>query len=310
MDCSVIIPVYYNEGSLLRTFSLVKEELEKFQLVTKYEIIFIDDGSMDGSYDEMKKIYTSDPSHIKLVKLTRNFGQVSAMKAGYQLAKGRCIINISADLQDPPELIGNMLEVFFSEKKEVVICNRIGRDEGWLRKITSRMFYRIMRRLTFKNMPIGGFDLALISARVADTFRNRNESNSFWQGQILWSGFSVKFIPYKRLKREIGESKWTFSKKIKYLIDGVLAYSYFPMRFMTGTGIVLFLLGLAYAIIILFSYFFGNVPFKGWAPIMILVLVLSGIQMLMLGIIGEYLWRNLDQSRERPPFVIEEVIEY
>ena len=97
MDCSVIIPVYYNEGSLLRTFSLVKEELEKFQLVTKYEIIFIDDGSMDGSYDEMKKIYSSDPSHVKLVKLTRNFGQVSAMKAGYQLAKGRCIINISAE---------------------------------------------------------------------------------------------------------------------------------------------------------------------------------------------------------------------
>lgn len=308
-DCSIIIPVYYNEGSLWQTFERVKTRLETHESVSNYEIIFIDDGSADNSYAELKEIKTAHSSVVKLIKLTRNFGQVAAMKAGYQHAKGNCIINISADLQDPPELISSMLDAFFQQKYEVVICNRIDRNESWYRKTTSRIFYTIMRKLTFKNMPPGGFDYALISGRVADSFRYKNESNSFWQGQVLWGGYKTTFIPYQRLKRETGHSRWTFTKKIKYLIDGVLAYSYFPMRFMTGLGIVCFLGGFLYALVITLMYFLGDIPFKGWAPIMILILVLSGIQMLMLGIIGEYLWRNLDQSRDRAPFLIDEIIE-
>jgi glycosyltransferase involved in cell wall biosynthesis len=309
MDCSVIIPVYYNEGSLVTTFRKVQAQLEASKHIGSYEIIFIDDGSADNSYAELKTIKSANYDVVKLIKLTRNFGQVSAMKAGYRYAKGRCIINISADLQDPPELIGNMLDAFYIDNKEVVICNRTDREESWYRKKTSRIFYKMMQKLTFKNMPIGGFDYALISGRVADTFRHNNESNSFWQGQVLWGGYTTKFIPYQRLKREIGESRWTFTKKIKYLIDGVLAYSYFPMRFMTGLGIICFLGGILYALLIVMMYFLGDIPYKGWAPIMILVLILSGIQMLMLGIIGEYLWRTLDQTRDRPSFLIDEIIE-
>src|SRR5690348_2637725 len=309
MDCSVIIPVYYNEGSLKKTFTKVKEQLEANEFVKEYEIIFIDDGSRDNSYNELREIKAEDSAHIKLIKLTRNFGQVAAMLAGYQHAKGKCIINISADLQDPPELIGKMLHEFFENKNDIVICTREDREEGWFRKYTSRVFYKIMRKLTFKKMPLGGFDYALISARVADGFRHANESNPFWQGQVLWSGFNPLFIPYQRLKREVGKSRWTFSKKIKYLIDGVLAYSYFPLRMMTVLGIICFLAGILYALLIVITYFFGNIPFKGWAPIMIIVLVLSGIQMLMLGIIGEYLWRTLDQVRQRPSFLIDEIVE-
>ena len=309
MDCSVIIPVYYNEGSLKATFAKVQAQLADSEHISSYEIIFIDDGSADNSYNELKEIKLANHGIVKLIKLTRNFGQVAAMKAGYRLAKGRCIINISADLQDPPELINTMLNAFYEEKLEVVICNRIDRNENWYRKKTSRVFYKIMQKLTFKNMPTGGFDYALISGRVADSFRHKNESNPFWQGQVLWGGYQTKFIPYQRLKREIGKSRWTFAKKIKYLIDGVLAYSYFPMRFMTGLGIVCFLGGILYALLIVLMYFIGNIPFKGWAPIMILVLVLSGIQMLMLGIIGEYLWRTLDQTRDRPAYLIDEIIE-
>jgi hypothetical protein len=156
-------------------------------------------------------------------------------------------------------------------------------------------------------MPTGGFDFVLVSKKVANAFSKKYEANSFWQGQILWTGYPVKFIPYKRLKREIGTSHWTFSKKIKYLLDGVMAYSYFPLRFMAVMGIVLFLLGVIYAAAIVLMYFLGDVPFKGWAPIMILVLVLSGIQMLMLGIIGEYQWRTLDQVRGRPDYIIDDI---
>lgn len=309
MDCSVVIPVYYNAGSLRPTYDKVSAVMEQHNAVNTYEVIFIDDGSGDGSYSELLQLKKDFPGTVRLIKFTRNFGQLSAIKAGYQFARGKCIINISADLQDPPELIHQMLDEFFNQRYEIVICTREDREEGWFRKKTSRLFYKVMQRLMFKNMPAGGFDFTLISKKVADAFNQNFEANNFWQGQILWTGYPVKFIPYKRLKREVGVSRWTFSKKIKYLIDGVMAYSYFPLRFMAVLGIILFLMGIIYAITIVLMYFLGDVPFKGWAPIMILVLVLSGIQMLMLGIIGEYLWRTLDQVRGRPQFVIDEVID-
>jgi polyisoprenyl-phosphate glycosyltransferase len=309
MDCSVVIPVYFNEGSIARTFEKVKQQLDACTYIHSYEIVLVDDGSGDNSFREMLQIKQLHPSKVKIIKFTRNFGQLAAIKAGYQFAKGNCIINISADLQDPPELITEMLHFHLKEQYEIVVCTREDREESWFRKKTSRMFYKAMQRLTFKNMPAGGFDFTLISKKVADTFNSNFEANNFWQGQILWTGYPVKFIPYKRLKRETGTSRWTFSKKIKYLLDGIMAYSYFPLRFMAGLGIILFLLGIMYAAVIILMYILGDVPFKGWAPIMILVLVLSGIQMLMLGVIGEYLWRTLDQVRGRPSFIIETVMD-
>ena len=156
-------------------------------------------------------------------------------------------------------------------------------------------------------MPLGGFDFALLSDTVKNIIINRQEANPFWQGQILWTGYKTRFIPYQRAKREIGESKWTTSKKIKYLIDGVMAYSYFPLRVMSVVGLSLSILGFLYAIVIFFAKIFGSVPIEGWAPLMIIILVLSGIQMLMLGIIGEYLWRTLDQVRNRPQYIIETI---
>jgi polyisoprenyl-phosphate glycosyltransferase len=307
MDCSVVIPVYYNAGSLKATFAKVRAVLEQHERAVSYEVLFVDDGSGDDSYNELLELKAAFPTIVKLIRFTRNFGQLAAIKAGYQHATGNCIINISADLQDPPELIGQMMDEHFNNGLEIVICTREDREESWFRKKTSRFFYKAMQRLTFPQMPSGGFDFVLVSKKVVEAFSKNFEANNFWQGQILWTGYPVKFIPYKRLKREVGTSRWTFSKKIKYLLDGVMAYSYFPLRFMAVMGIVLFLLGILYAAAIVLMYFLGDVPFKGWAPIMILVLVLSGIQMLMLGIIGEYLWRTLDQVRGRPDYVIDEI---
>jgi dolichol-phosphate mannosyltransferase len=309
MKCSVVVPVYYNAGSIFSTFEKVKYQLETHPLVKEYEVIFVDDGSGDNSYQELMKLKEDNPATVRVIKFTRNFGQLSAIKAGYQFATGSVIINISADLQDPPELIKTMLDAHFNEKYEVVVCTRGNREESWFRKKTSKIFYKTIQNLIFKNMPEGGFDFTLVSKKVADTFNANYEANNFWQGQILWTGYKVKFIPYTRLKREIGTSRWTFTKKMKYLLDGIMAYSYFPLRFMSGLGIILFLLGIIYAATIVLMYFLGDVPFKGWAPIMVLVLVLSGIQMLMLGVIGEYLWRTLDQVRGRPQYVIENILD-
>jgi dolichol-phosphate mannosyltransferase len=229
------------------------------------------------------------------------------MMAGYMQSTGDCIINISADMQDPPELMNEMIAGFFNEGIQIVVCTRQDREDNLFRKVTSQLFYRLIRKLSFRNMPLGGFDYALISRYVRDIIMKEYDANPFWQGQLLWAGFTVKFIPYIRREREIGKSRWTFRKRMKYLIDGVLGYSYWPLRAMSVSGIVIFIMGLLYAFYIVLNYFFGNVPFKGWAPIMILILVLSGIQMLMIGILGEYLWRTLDQVRKRPMYIIEKI---
>ena len=166
-----------------------------------------------------------------------------------------------------------------------------------------------MKKLSFTNMPEGGFDFLLVSSTVKKLILNNMEANAFWQGQILWTGYKVKFIPYKRLNREIGESKWTFSKKMKYLIDGVLGYSFFPIRIMSILGMLISLSGFLYSLFIIIAKLTGNVPFQGWAPLMIIILMLSGFQMLMLGIIGEYLWRTLDEVRRRQLYVVENIYE-
>ncbi|MEJ5266508.1 MAG: glycosyltransferase family 2 protein [Bacteroidales bacterium] len=309
IDVSIIIPVYYNELSIESTFNLIKTEVITKYSEKKFEIIMIDDGSKDNSFYVMQKIFDLNPDLVRLVKFTRNFGQVPAIYCGYQIARGKYITTISADLQDPPSLICDMINILETTDFDIVCCNRIDREEGFVRKLTSRLFYYLIKKLSFKNMPLGGFDFVSISSRVRDVLLRNKESNPFWQGQILWTGFKIHFIPYVRQKREHGKSKWTFSKKLKYLIDGVLSYSYFPIRFISFCGLLTFLIGIIYSIIIIIQYLLGNYPFQGWTPIMILILLIGGLQLFMLGIIGEYLWRTLDQTRQRELFIIDVIVE-
>ena len=309
VDYSIIIPVYCNEGSLKDLYQTIQTDVVQQNISNSHEMIFIDDGSTDASFSVLLELKQQDPKHVKIIKFTRNFGQVAAILAGYQHAKGDCIVNISADLQDPPRLINEMLNAYFDEHFDIVICHRQSRDESFFRIFTSGLFYRTMKKLSFPDMPPGGFDYFLMSRRVRNQILMNNESNPFIQGKILWTGFTKKWIPYDRENRKSGTSKWTFSKKIKYLIDGVMGYSYLPLRLMSLVGICISILGFAYAIVIFVSKLFGGIPTQGWAPLMIVILILAGIQMLMLGIIGEYLWRALDQTRDRPQFIIDQIYE-
>lgn len=306
-NISIIIPIYFNEGSINRTYQiLISEVFPKFPNLT-FEIIFVDDGSKDGSFEEIQEIQAQNKS-IKVIQFSRNFGQVAALYAGYEVAKGEGILNIAADLQEPVNLIIEMIGSFIREEAPIIVGQRIDREESYYRKMTSKFFYVMMRKLSFSNMPDGGFDVALISKEVKDKIMELNESNPFWQGQILWTGFPVKFIPYARQKRDTGKSRWTFSKKIKYLLDGVLNYSYAPLRFFALIGIISFLLGILYSMIIIIQYIFWGTPFVGWAPLMIIILLFSGMQLLVLGLIGEYLWRTLEQTKNRPKFIIKKKI--
>ena len=309
VDYSIIIPVYQNEGSLNDVFHKLKDNVIDKNPQYSCEIIFIDDGSTDNSFQVLNNLYENYPELIVIVKLTRNFGTYPAIIAGYEKARGDCLINISADLQDPPALINEMLNSYFTENFNIVICHRDSRDESAYRSITSKIFYGTIRKYCFSNMPKGGFDFILISHKVKKEILHDLEADFFLQGKILWTGYKIKFIPYKRMKRKEGKSQWTFSKKMKWFIDAVISYSYLPIRFMSSFGVVTALIGFLFALYVLYQRLFTENYIYGWSPIVILILILGGFQLLMSGLIGEYVWRTLSQTRNRAKYVIDEVVE-
>ena len=304
-DYSVIIPVYFNEGLLKQTMTALREQVLNTTSDHTGEVIFVDDGSGDGSLQELIQLRDEDPVRIKVIKLTRNFGQVNALRAGFAHAAGRCVVAMSADGQDPVALIKDMLAAHFSDGCEVVVCSREGRDESYYRVITSKLFYMLMRKLSFPNMPPGGFDFLLLGRRALETLLRMQEAQPFFQGQILWMGYPIRFISYQRQKRLVGQSRWTFSKKLTYLIDGVMSYSFLPIRMVSLAGLLVALMGFAYALVVFAFKLIGGHAVKGWTPLMIVILVLGGFQMLTLGIFGEYMWRILAHVQRREPYIID-----
>jgi dolichol-phosphate mannosyltransferase len=299
---SFIIPVFRNQGSLKPTYDKILNEVISIQVNYDYEFIFVNDGSDDDSLNELIKLHEAD-SKVKVISFSRNFGQVPAIVAGLKAATGDLAINMSADLQDPPKLINDMIEAY-DQGNEIVICYRLDREDTFISKKVSALFYGLMN-FANNRIPKGGFDFLLLGRKAIDSINQINERNRFFQGDIMWLGFPVKYIPYKRLRREIGKSQWTLSKKVKYFIDGMLNTSYLPIRFMTLVGIISATCGFIYTVVIVYNRLINNIPFKGWAPIMILILIIGGLIMLMLGVIGEYIWRIYDETRNRPYYIID-----
>jgi glycosyltransferase involved in cell wall biosynthesis len=305
---SLVIPVYHNEENIPVTWQALADTLARLPAEYTYEVVFVDDGSGDRSYDKLVEVFRAMPERVRVVKLTRNFGQVSAILAGFRVARGDCCVVMSADLQDPPELILEMVERWKSGATKIVLATRTEREDGFLARLTSRTFYRLMRRFAIPNMPEGGFDFFLVDRRVVHLINRFEEKNAFIQGNVLWTGFKPEVIGYKRRKRELGRSRWNLSRKLTYFVDGFVSYTLAPIRFITAFGLVVSMLSFAYAIVIFVLRLLFLIPVQGWAPTMICILMLSGVQLVMLGIIGEYLWRNLYETRRRPNFVIESVL--
>ncbi|GAA4038408.1 glycosyltransferase family 2 protein [Flavobacterium cheonhonense] len=301
MKLSFVIPVFRNEGSITPTYEKITGLMHKLSL--DYEFVFVNDGSDDNSMQELTALHEND-SKVKVLSFSRNFGQVPAIIAGMKEVTGAAAVSMSADLQEPIELIENMISKWQSGN-EIVIGHRVDREDSFIANKASAVFYSLMKYVNPK-MPKGGFDFLLIDQKAIAVFNQIDERNRFFQGDILWLGFSVAFIPYSRLKRTIGKSQWTLSKKLKYFIDGLLNTSYIPIRLMSLLGIIISFFGFLYAIVIAYNRFINNTPFEGWAPIMILILIIGGLIMLMLGIIGEYVWRTYDETRKRPLYIIKD----
>jgi len=311
VDVTIIVPVYFNCESLNILFDRIKENVIEKNPNRMFEIIFIDDGSKDQSLEVLLNLKRTYPEYIKIIKFTRNFGQVFAVTAGLRMAKGRFIISIDADLQDPPELMNEMIKAHFSEGFEIAVGIRQERKESLYRRAGSSLWYKILRKLTFSEFPEKGFNYWGISEKVKGMMLgDMNNGTQLSNVLIVWTGFPIKKLPYTRHNREHGKSRFNFFKKIHSIFDNLVSFSFFPIRIMTLIGFIIAFLGFAYAALIFFSKLLGHpFPYKGWVPMMILILVLSGFQMLMIGIIGEYLWRTLDVARKRSTYIIEKIFE-
>lgn len=306
---SIVVPVYHNAASLPDLLTELQAVAEK-NPDDHFEFIFVDDGSSDNSFDVLNTLSQAE-SRMRVIKLSRNFGSNPAIMAGLSQAKGDAVAAIAADLQDPPALIHDMIQLWRDDKK-VVIAARKEREDPFPTSLLADAFYKLFRRYAIETMPERGFDFFLIDQQVCGLINDIQENNAYLMGLILWLGFDPHVLYYSRQAREekYGQSMWTMTKKLKYFVDSFVAFSYFPIRLASGLGLVFSVLGLLYAAWVIFARLFLGIEAEGWASIMVVVLIAAGVQMLILGVIGEYMWRNLDETRRRPRFIIEKIIEH
>lgn len=302
---SIVVPVYFNEDTLMDLYRDMEAKI--LGKLGDYELVFVDDGSGDASWEIMNEIRAMD-ENVRLVRLSRNFGEHAALLAGLSVCTGDCAVTKQADLQEDSALI---LEMYESWKRgnKVVLALRKSRDENPVKVFFANLYYGIVRKLVNKNMPRGGCDCYLIDRKVIEVLERLDEKNSSLTLQVLWAGFRTDRIYFDRRNREKGKSRWTFAKKLKLVVDSVMSFSYAPIRFMTYIGIVFDIFALLLMAGVLVEYFTAGVPIIGWASLMCVILLSSGLILSMLGILGEYIWRALDASRKRPAYLIDEELD-
>jgi len=303
---SIVVPIFNepNLPDLIPRLLALKEKVPD----NEFEFIFVDDGSKDKSLEILLKFREKFPKEIKVVELTRNFGSMAARQAGLKVSKGDCVGIISSDLQDPPELFVDMIK-YWQKGNKAVLAVRKERHDTLLSKISSKIYYHFIRKYAIPDFPKGGFDFFLIDRQVVDDLNKIDEKNSNLMNLLFWLGYDYVSIPYVRQKRKKGKSGWTLSKKFKHVIDSFIGFSYVPIKLLPSFGIIFAIGSFVYGGIVFYDWLVGDIEVEGWTTTIILVTFIGGIQMIMLGILGEYLWRTLDETRKRPTFIIKKIFD-
>ena len=301
---SIVTPCYFNEKNLDDTYKAILERVFLPCPQYDWEWILVDDGSGDRTLEVACRLRERDP-RIRIVKLTRNFGEFRAVVAGMSVAEGDAVAVICADLQDPPELIPQML-ASWEQGNPVNLAVRRGRDGQGLKNWFADSYYRLVRKWVIPDYPKRGFDFFLVDKTVAAQLVRMQEKNSSVYLQLIWLGYKPVIIEYDRQEREKGESMWTLSKRMNLFVDTFVVFSHKPIRILTCCGIGIGILGLILAVCVVIDKIVNGAP-PGWASVMLVVLLTSAFQMVMMGVLGEYIWRNLDESRKRPLYVIEKL---
>ena len=303
MLLSLIVPLYNEEKNLSLFFERSHKVLES--LLIPFEIIFINDGSKDESL-ALVKSFSKNNDSIRFIDLSRNFGHQIAVSAGLDYAKGDIICIIDADLQDPPELIPVMLDKM-KKGYEVVYAKRKNRQgESIFKTWSAKMFYRILSRLTTIEIPLDSGDFRLFDKKVLDVIRQMPEKNKFLRGQIAWAGFEQTYVEYDRDARHAGETGYNFRKMLRLALDGITSFSNAPLKLVTYFGVIVSVFAFIATLFVLYSIYVIKSFVPGWGSLLISILFIGGVQMIAIGIIGEYLSRMNQNLLNRPLYVVRE----
>lgn len=305
-ELSIVVPAYNEAENLPVLYQQILQVMDGLEY--RWEWIIVDDHSVDSTFVVAREIARMD-SRVRVIRFARNHGSHLAFACGLERARGDCAVVLAADLQDPPELIPELLSRWRLGAQVVWAVRRRREGEKASTIGFSRLYYFIMRHFVgIKQMPPSGADFVLIDRRIIDAFCQFRESNISIMALITWMGFRQVSIEYDKQARLHGRSGWSLEKKLKLVVDSVTSFSYLPIRLMSYAGFAVALLGFLYALFVVWHALAGN-PAQGWASLMVVVLVIGGFQMLMMGMLGEYLWRALDEGRRRPRFLIEDSFE-
>lgn len=303
---SIVSPVYNEEENLLKLYEeliRVANQLTKYE----YEIILVDDGSKDKSFQIMKELCSKD-KNVRAITFTRNFGHEASTTAGLNYCNGDAVIIIDADLQDPPELIPEMLKLW-EQGYEIVYAKRKSREgETFLKKFTSKLFYRVFNGFADTKIPEDTGDFRLIDRRVVSDFNNFKEKNRIVRGLISWGGYKQTCIEFNRKKRNAGETKYNYIKLMRLAIDSITSFSTAPLTLIAVIGMFISGFSIALGSVFILFKLFTNIPINGWTSLIVTILFLNGFQIFLIGVVGQYIARISCEVKERPLYLVKEIL--
>jgi dolichol-phosphate mannosyltransferase len=303
----VVVPVFQNADNLPTTIPrllALDSEIAGIEL----EVVLVDDGSTDGSWELLGAAHRDNPDRVKVVRLTRNFGQTPAVQAGLRHASGDVAVVISADLQEPPEKIAEMV-ARWREGAKFVVAFRGERAESTRHSIIHGLYWKLVRRYGIRDFPASGYDFCLLDRQVIDDVNRLDERNTSIFPLIYWLGYTPVMMPIRREVRTAGRSQWHLLKKVRLTLDTLIGFTYLPVRAITYSALAAGMGAAAYLLFLLIRYLILRSPVPGWTSTIAVILTLGSMTLFALGIICEYIWRILDEARARPPFVVDRVLD-
>lgn len=305
VDLSIVVPIYNERTVLPLLYGRLRSVLEPLEI--SYELVLVDDGSSDESGDYLLELATTS-SVVKAVRLSRNFGKEAALTAGLDQASGDAVIILDSDLQDPPELIPQMLAAFYDGSDIVSMRRRSRAGETWAKRLSAHLFYRLLNRISHVEIPEDTGDFRLMSRRAVNALQLLPERNRYMKGLFAWVGFPTHVIEYHREARAAGTTKWNVLGLLGLAFEGITSFSVAPLRWATGLGLLVALLGTSFGLwIVVNTLMFGN-PVGGYTSLIAVITFMGGIQLLSIGLVGEYVGKTYFEAKQRPLYVIRDVV--
>ena len=302
---SVVGPVYNEEVLIEQFYTRVHDAMEG--LGESWEVVLVNDGSTDRTPQILDALHAQDPEHVVVLHFARNFGHQLAITAGMDHARGNAVVAIDTDLQDPPEVIPDLIEKW-RDGYEVVYAVRTEREgETWFKLVTARLFYRLIQALTDVTIPMEAGDFRLLDRKVVDVMRQMREKHRFVRAMVSWVGYKQTGVPYQRSARKAGATKYSFPKMFRLALDAIIGFSFLPLKLATWAGTLFALAGFVLALVLLILRLDGRAPLAGQGLTASLVLFGGGVQLWIMGILGEYIGRIYDEVRRRPLYIVREI---